>query len=114
LFEGGEKVETMVIIIENEIARCVINVNLIASNIKAMVLTVKEELESREDFSQVIVDLSNLVNIDSMGITFIIGMHKTFAARGKVVKFTGVSDAMLQLFKIMKLDDVLQIETHQI
>lgn len=89
---------------------CEVNTNLTAVNIKSLVNQFKTELESKGEFNMVTMNLSGSDRIDSMGITFLIGIHKILAAQGKKLKLTGASDEMLQLFKIIKLDDVFEIE----
>lgn len=103
--------EKMEINIEKNIAYCVLNNNLVAANIKELVDILKSKLEGAEaNYNSVVIDLTNSESVDSMGITFLIGVYKALAAKEKTVSLKGVSDEMLNLFKIMKLDEIFPLE----
>jgi len=97
-------------IFKNQIVLFKIKTHLTAAYVKDLVIKTKKELEHYQDYQGVEIDLSQAHNIDSMGITFLIGVYKTVSAEGKTFKVLGVSDAMLQLFAIMKLDEIFEIE----
>jgi anti-anti-sigma factor len=100
----------MEIRIENGIAICEVNSNIVAANVKPFVEIIKNTIEDKEDFSELKIDLSKTESIDSMGITFLIALHKNYNAKGKTVTLIGVSEAMLKILKILKLDEVFHIE----
>lgn len=85
---------------------CNPRVSLVAKNIKELVLQLKTVTEQQDDYQTFQVDLSQSESIDSIGITFLIGLYKTLSARGKRFELSGVSEPMMQLFKIMKLDEL--------
>lgn len=87
-----------------------IKTNITVTNVKNLVEKLKKELDHKEDYAVLEFDLSQVSGIDSMGITFLIGVYKTLKSKGKKVILSGVTDAMLQLFKIMKLDEIFEIE----
>jgi len=88
-----------------------INCNLIAPNIKVLVEETKRIIEqTKEDLQLIQMDLSESKGIDSMGITFLVGTFKTLSRQNKKMRLIGVSNAMLKLFKTMKLDTVFEIE----
>lgn len=89
---------------------CNINTNLVASYTKGYIEQLKKYLENDENYEVLQIDLSQTESIDSMGITFLISTYKTMSARGKAVKLTGVSEAMLRIFKMMKLDEVFKLK----
>lgn len=90
---------------------CTVTTNLIGMNIKGLVEEMKSVLAALNDYSYLIIDLTRIESIDSLGITFLIGTYKETLAQGKKVKLTGVSAAMFQLFKMMKLDEIFEIIT---
>ncbi|HPT88435.1 MAG TPA: STAS domain-containing protein [Bacillota bacterium] len=90
---------------------CTITTNVIATNIKQLVEEMKTALDALKDYSELVIDLAQAGSIDSLGVTFLIGTYKEAIAQGKKVKLTGVSSAMFQLFKMMKLDEIFEIIT---
>lgn len=99
----------MQIIIKNGTATCMAAVELTVTGINQMVADVKKALDGREDFDTICVDLSKTINIDSMGLTFLIGLYKTYSAQGKKIKLTGYNDALFDIFKIMKFDELFEL-----
>lgn len=83
-------------------------ISLIAKNIKTLVGQLKPIVEQQDDYQVLELDLSQSESIDSIGITFLIGVYKTLSSRGKSLELKGVSGPMMQLFKIMKLDEVFK------
>ncbi|HEY9061065.1 MAG TPA: STAS domain-containing protein [Pseudobacteroides sp.] len=86
-----------------------VKTKLVAVNIKNMIEFTKSVLDEADDYEDIIIDLSASENIDSMGITFLIGLYKTGDNKGKKVMLRGVSPAMLNLFKIMRLEEIFEI-----
>lgn len=99
----------MDVVFEDGKLLCKVNVNLISANVKLLVDKFKNNVEAREDYSLVKMDISGVNNIDSMGITFLIGAYKTVTAKGKKLELAGVSEDVRQLLKIVKLDGLLGI-----
>lgn len=100
----------MNITIENGVANCVITTSLVTVNVKDMVEIAKKRLEGDEMYDSVVINLEASESVDSMGITFLIGMYKTITAKGKTISLSGVSEEMMNLFKIMKLDEIFAFE----
>lgn len=88
---------------------CEINANLVASNVKEFIEQLKAVLDGDENYKMLIIDLSKTESIDSMGITFLISSYKTLNSRQKTVRLAGVSEGMLRIFKMMKLDEVFKL-----
>ena len=104
------RVDKMNIIIENGVANCIITTSLVTVNIKDMVEIAKKRLDGDEVYDSVVINLEASDSVDSMGITFLIGMYKTITAKGKTIYLKGVSEEMMNLFKIMKLDEIFAFE----
>lgn len=95
---------------DREVLTIILNENLIAPNIKDIVERCNEVTNNiSEEIKIICIDLNNTRSIDSMGITFLIGLYKTLAKRGLKLRVTGVSDSILNLLKVMKLDTVFEI-----
>lgn len=83
---------------------------LVASKVKTLVEEASAFVDSEDNYSEVILDLSNVKIIDSMGITFVIGLFKNTINNGRTYKVTGINSDIEKLFKLMKLDEVIQME----
>ena len=96
---------------ENNIFYCEVQENLTAINIKTMMDKVKAVIEaSADDFETMKIDLSKAQSIDSLSITFLISVYKNLLANNKKMILYRVPEPMMQLFKIMKLDEAFEIE----
>ena len=94
----------------DDILICKVYKNLTSVNVKDLILNIKNELETYADYKELIIDLEESKNIDSMGITLIIGVYKTVKTSGKSFKLIGVSDPMLHLFQSLKFNEIFEIE----
>ena len=90
-------------------ATCVVPTELTVTYIQKMMEDVKKALNEREDFSTVCVDLSKTEIIDSMGLTFLIGLYKTYSSQGKKIGLTGYNTALLEIFRIMRFDELFEL-----
>lgn len=109
IVRDGRSGQKMDVVFDGKIMVLVVNTNLVAVNIKNMIEFTKNALEEAVGYEEILIDLSASENIDSMGITFLIGLYKTVNSKGKKVMLRGVSPAMLNLFKVMKLEEIFEI-----
>lgn len=82
---------------------------LTANNISKFNSKVDELMDSDLQFTEVVLDLVNIRNIDSMGVTFVISLYKKMEGQGKVFSVSGASDDIVSLFKLMKLDQFFEM-----
>ena len=82
--------------------------DLIAPNVKGFNQTVSEYLIELDALDEVILNLGTVENIDSIGVTFVIGLYKSVTKDGLGFAIANASDNVRQLFKLMKLDDLLE------
>ncbi|MCA0385210.1 MAG: STAS domain-containing protein [Firmicutes bacterium] len=82
---------------------------LTANNISKFNTKVEALMESDMQFTEVVLDLVNIRNIDSMGVTFVIGLYKKMENQGKAFSVSGASDDIVSLFKLMKLDQFFEM-----
>lgn len=86
--------------------------DLIAPNVKGFeseIATYLGELES-EGVEELVLDLSNCENIDSVGVTFVVSLYKNVIREGKNFRVSGSNSDIRQLFKLMKLDEFIDLE----
>jgi len=105
-----KEMKNMDIELKGSVLNCKIEFNLTSTNVRYLVLKMKEELEKYDNYEELDIDISEVKSIDSIGITFLIGVYKTLSGKDKKFKLIGVSDSILQLLKIMKLDEIFEIE----
>lgn len=84
--------------------RLILVEGLTANNVSKYNQKVDELLKTQPEYSEVILDLSNIRNIDSVGVTFVISLYKRFESIGINFSVSGASDDIMNLFKLMKLD----------
>ncbi|BEP29863.1 STAS domain-containing protein [Helicovermis profundi] len=104
----------MIKTIENDAIYIKMQKDLVAPNISEFKSKIVDFLEDNEDESEdldeVILNLSEIDNIDSMGVTFVVGLYKSVVKEGKSFRIEGCSDDIKQLFKLMKLDEFFDID----
>jgi anti-anti-sigma factor len=59
---------------------------------------------------EVIIDIAGLKSITSSGIGKIVLLYKSLKEKKGRLKIIGVNDTILQIFKIVKLDKLVEIE----
>lgn len=86
--------------------------DLIAPNVKNFETQVSGYLLEMESISmeELVLDLSNCENIDSIGVTFVVSLYKNVIREGKNFRVSGSNSDIRQLFKLMKLDEFIDLE----
>lgn len=84
--------------------------DLIAPNIASFNEQMQENLSDLEDIFEVELDLKKVENIDSVGITFVVGLYKLVNKEAISFQVVGANSDIVQLFKLMKLDQYMDIE----
>lgn len=59
---------------------------------------------------EVIIDISELKSITSSGIGKIVLLYKSLRKKNGKIKIIGVNDTIMQIFKIVKLDKLVEIK----
>jgi anti-anti-sigma factor len=99
----------MQIAMANGTLTCELSPHVTANYIKDMVGEIKNVLEGNDDYESVCINMEKVDMIDSLGITFLIGIYKTCIKKDKKVALIGYNEAILQIFKIMKLDEIFEL-----
>jgi len=84
--------------------------DLIAANVRQYNMSVVELLEQDMAYDELVLDLSETENIDSVGVTFVISLYKTCLSDGKAFRVSGGNDDIIQLFRLMKLDEFFDLD----
>ena len=78
------------------------NVTKINSNLDAL-------LAENTDFQVFELDMDNTENIDSVGVTLVIGLYKRIKGLQKTFCICGANSDVQNLFKLMKLDQFFEM-----
>lgn len=86
--------------------------DLIAPNVKTFETQITNYLVEMESITldELVLDLSNCENIDSIGVTFVVSLYKNVIREGKNFRVSGSNSDIRQLFKLMKLDEFIDLE----
>jgi len=84
--------------------------DLIAPNVKQFNQNVMEMLGGKEDYDELVLDLDRIENIDSVGVTFVVSLHKAASNEGRHFRVINSNRDIIQLFKLMKLDEFFDME----
>ena len=95
-------------IINEESMTIFLEKDLVAPNVPGFNDNIKTYSKDISALSQVVLSLETVNNIDSIGVTFVIGLYKKVTKLGVGFKIHDASANVKQLFKLMKLDDLLE------
>jgi anti-anti-sigma factor len=95
---------------EGNLMKFIIQNDLIAPNVKDMNKVLMDALDQTEGIEEVIVDLNKIENIDSVGVSFVVSLYKNISNEGLEFRITNASNDIIQLFKLMRLDEFFIIE----
>jgi anti-sigma B factor antagonist len=93
----------------NDQLEIIFDEKIIAAVVEELTGKIKLTLEENNDYSGVIANFSNVEFIDSTGITLVIGMYRSVAAREKQFSIIGAKDEIKNLFSIIQLDKIFKI-----
>ncbi len=97
-------------IVNGSVIQLLLENDLTANNIAVFERDMAELLKDENDYVELVFDLSNTKNIDSVGITFVIGQYKKMHNDGRLFRISGASNDVKSLFKLMKLDQFFDLE----
>ncbi len=97
-------------IVNDSVLKLVLEKDLTANHIADFERDVADLLKDEDDFVELVLDLTNTKNIDSVGITFVIGQYKQMKGDGRLFRISGASNDVKSLFKLMKLDQFFDLE----
>ena len=97
-------------IIEGNLMKFIIEKDLIAPNVKKMNIVLEESLKEIDNIDEVVIDLNSIENIDSVGVSFVVSVYKTISNEGLEFRIINASNDIVQLFKLMRLDEFFIIE----
>ncbi len=89
------------LILENDIT---------ANHVEEFNQAIEKYLADESDMAELTLDLSQTKNIDSVGISFVVALYKKMKDEGILFKITGASSDVKSLFKLMKLDQLFNLE----
>lgn len=95
---------------EGNLMKFIIQNDLIAPNVKNMNKVLMEALDETADIEAVIIDLNKIENIDSVGVSFVVSLYKNISNEGLEFRIINASNDIIQLFKLMRLDEFFIIE----
>lgn len=98
--------------VESNIMTLTLKEDLIAPNVKGFETQVVDYLRELDsvNMEELVLDLSNCENIDSIGVTFVVSLYKNVIREGKNFRVSGSNSDIRQLFKLMKLDEFIDLE----
>ncbi len=96
--------------VEGSVVQLFLERDLTANNIASFQRDIDDLLADEDDFIELVLDLSDTKNIDSVGVTFVIGQYKKMQGEGRLFRISGASKDVKSLFKLMKLDQFFDLE----
>lgn len=96
-------------IIMDDSIKLTLTEGLTANNVPKFNESLKALIKPNEAFKALILDLGQIDNIDSVGVTFVISLFKKMKNDDKAFKVSGASDDIISLFKLMKLDQFFEM-----
>jgi len=69
----------------------------------------REALRRIDDSSDVVIDLSLVEFVDSVGVGVLVSLFKATRAKGRQAKFIGVRPDVLRVLEIIRLDEIFDV-----
>lgn len=85
--------------------------NLVASNLEAQTEVIKEFLSKSQNIDTVNLNLTNVTEIDSMGINLVVGLFKQVQAKKLKFIVTNASRPIVNLFNLFKLTSYFEVSS---
>jgi anti-sigma B factor antagonist len=82
--------------------------DLIANKVKELIPTTKQLLTSETNFDEVILNLEKVKIVDSIGISFVIGLYKTTLSMKIKFRIAGINNDIKDIFELMKLNNLFE------
>lgn len=96
--------------VENNTVEILLEKDLTANNVDGFKKSITECINEVPDIDEMVLDLSETQNIDSIGVTFVVNLFKRMQNEGKIFRIIGASEDVKSLFKLMKLDQFFDLE----
>lgn len=96
-------------LLDNGLLTMVLTMDLTANNVPKINLELEELMPAPEVYEALELDLRNILNIDSVGVTFVISLYKRVKGSHKTFRVAGASSDVQSLFKLMKLDQFFEM-----
>jgi anti-anti-sigma factor len=93
--------------LKGEVLRLQPKVDLVASTVEAQRGSMMKALEARQ--SAVVLDLAKVDQIDSLGITLVLGLFKTCQKSGATFAIEGVKPDIMRVFRLFNLPKFFSI-----
>ena len=71
----------------------------------------REAIERDNSYEEIVLDMEKVEVIDSIGLNLIIALYKTANQIRKSFKIIGLNGKVKKLFRILKLDEVIAVES---
>ena len=90
---------------------CTPEEDIVASNVPEMRDILITRVDNDHDWSELIMDCSNVKTLDSIGINLIVGLYKKATTANKIFKVTGCSNSLFKVLKLFRLNERFEIIT---
>ncbi len=95
--------------VENNVVELIPKNNLVASNLENQLAVARQALEANSKATSVILNLHNVIEIDSLGINLIVGLYKQCQTKGIEFKVTNTARPIVNLFNLFKLTSYFDV-----
>ena len=93
--------------LKDEVLRLQPKVDLVASTVEVQRASMMKALEARQ--TAVVLDLAHVAQIDSLGITLVLGLFKTCQKSGAAFAIEGVKPDIIRVFRLFNLPKFFSI-----
>jgi len=85
--------------------------NITVSWVQDKLDQMRELIDKNNSYDQIVLDMKGVDTIDSVGVNLIIALNKTANQISKGFKVTGLNGKVMNLFRVLRLDQVLTVES---
>jgi anti-anti-sigma factor len=95
--------------LQGDVLTLTLDANLVAANLDRYQAETKQVFADNPDAKIIEFDLSNVTEIDSLGINLIVAVYKELSGRSLTFRVTNTSRQIKNLFKLFKLSSYFEV-----
>ncbi|MDM8525008.1 STAS domain-containing protein [Desulfococcaceae bacterium HSG8] len=95
---------------ENEILFLIPETDLIANRIEELRDYFAEQLNAHPDVSRILLDVSGIGSVDSLGVNLIVGLYRQVTSESKTIEIIGAGENFMKVAGFFRLTSLFPVK----
>ncbi len=88
----------------------IIETDLVASRIEELRDSCRKEFEGHPDVTHIVLDVSGVEFVDSLGVNLIVGLYRQSAAESKTIEITGAGKNFMKIANFFRFPSLFPVK----